>query len=85
MSYSVLWRDTAEASLLASLLRAADKPALWAVARSIDAHLRADPHAEGESRGSGWRLAFVRPFSVLFRIDEPSRTVVVEQLKWVGY
>jgi hypothetical protein len=85
MIYSVLWRDTAEANLLASLLRSADKPALWAVARAIDSRLRTNPGAEGESRGSGWRLTFARPFAVLFRIDESARTVVIEQLKWVGY
>ena len=32
MNFTVLWRDAAEANLLASLLRAADKPGLWAVA-----------------------------------------------------
>ena len=29
-------------------------------------------------------MVFVRPFSVLFAIDEPARTVFVEQIKWVG-
>ena len=57
MTFTVLWRDTAEANLLASLLRAADKPGLWAVARAIDARLRADPHAEGESRGPARRIS----------------------------
>ena len=50
MNYSVLWRDVAEAALLATILRAADKPALWATARVIDRRLQLDPHGEGESR-----------------------------------
>ena len=84
MNFTVLGREPAEASLLASLLRAADKPALWAVARDLDARLRTNPQAEGESRGPARRLAFYRPFCVLFHVDEPNRTVYVEQLKWVG-
>jgi hypothetical protein len=84
MNYSVLWRDVAEAALLASILRAADKPALWATARAIDRRLQLDPHGEGESRAAGLRILFVRPFCILYRIDDSARTVTIEQLRWVG-
>jgi hypothetical protein len=84
MSYSVRWRDVAERSLLFLLLRAVDKPALWAVARSVDEMLQSDPRDAGESREGNFRILFVRPLCVFFQVDDASRTVVIEQVGLVG-
>ena len=85
MSYSVLWRDAAERKLLIALFRAANKPTMWAVVRSIDQRLQSDPGSEGESRDdANRRILFVRPFCILFQIEESSKTVVIEELSWVG-
>lgn len=84
MNYSVLWRPIAEAAFLASMLRSVDKPSLWKVAHAINNALATDPNSIGESREGGWRLYFERPYTVLFFVDEPNRTVYVEQIKCVG-
>lgn len=85
MNYTVLWRQEASTEMLANLLRANDKPATFAAAREIERRLGLDPTDEGEGREvNHQRLAFFRPFCVLYRIDEPNRTVYIERLKWVG-
>ncbi|MBX9627225.1 MAG: hypothetical protein K2X82_25705 [Gemmataceae bacterium] len=85
MNYAVLIRPRAQAALLGYLLRAADRPALLAVGRDIDARLGRDPRGEGESRDGDTRVAFVRPFSVIYHVDEPNRTVTVEAVGWAGW
>ncbi len=84
MSYDVFWRQPASTELLAHLLRAADKPGTMAAAREIERRLQQDPLHEGEGRGEHRRMPFVRPFCVLYSVDEPNRVVTVEQLRWVG-
>lgn len=84
MAYTVKWQPPAETTLLTLLLRSADKPGDWAVVQEIEARLRVEPHQSGESREADWRLLFVRPFSVLYWVDEDGRTVYVEDLQWVG-
>lgn len=81
MNFLVRWRDRASTQLLAHLLRANDKPAMLAAAREVERRLERNPKGEGEGRGETHRLAFFRPFSVLYTIDEPNRTVYVEELK----
>ncbi len=84
MTYQVLYRDRASSAPLGHLLRAADKPGVWARVRSAEARLRTTPVDEGESRGGNFRILFARPFCYLFRVDEPARTVVIERVSWVG-
>jgi hypothetical protein len=85
MNYRVVWRPGADSAVLANLLRAADKPALWAVVRGAEQSLRLDPYAVGESRDDpAQRHAYFRPFEFLFEIDEPNRTVYVNASRWVG-
>jgi len=71
--YSVVWEKAAETSVLEALLRAADKPSLWAVATSIDADLQLNPKEAGESRDGNTRILFIRPFSILYTYDESER------------
>lgn len=84
MNYAVRWHEPASTDLLAQLLRAKDKPRMLAAAKEIERRLAENPQQEGESRGDLHRILFVRPFSVLFQIDEDARTVYVDQIKWVG-
>lgn len=84
MNYEVRWRDLAEQSLLFLLLRAVNKPALWAVARSVDELLRVNPIEEGESREDNFRILFLRPLCVFYQVDEASRTVVIEDVGLTG-
>ncbi len=84
MRYSVYWGHKAEVGFMTSMLRAVDKPALWKVAHAINNMLADHPSTASESREVDWRILFVRPYSVLYSVDEMSRTVHVEQIKWVG-
>lgn len=84
MNHAVFWSDAASNSLIAVLLRANDKPGYWAIVREIDRRLAANPLAEGESRHGDYRLLYVRPFAVLFRVDGDPREVHIEELQWVG-
>lgn len=84
MNDIVVWPPQASNGLLATLLRAADKPAGWAAAAEIEARLRVEPNEAGESREGAYRLVFVRPYSVLYLVDDQVQTVYVEQLQWVG-
>ena len=71
--YSVVWEKAAETSVLEALLRAADKPSLWAVVTSIDAELQLNPKEAGKSRDGNTRILFIRPFSILYTYDESER------------
>jgi hypothetical protein len=84
MNYGVFWLAPASTDLLAHLLRAADKPRTLATAREIDRRLQKNPGSAGEERPEGRRILFVRPFCVLYRIDDSARAVYVERVKWVG-
>ncbi|HXD85771.1 MAG TPA: hypothetical protein VN641_04715 [Urbifossiella sp.] len=83
-NYAVRWHDPASTALLAQLVRAADKQHILRAAREIERRLALNPAEEGESRGASHRLLFVRPLSVLYRIDESATTVYIDDLKWVG-
>lgn len=84
MNYEVRWHEPASTDLLAQLLRANDKPRMLAAAKEIERRLAENPQQEGESRGGTHRILFVRPFSVLFQVEEESSTVYIDEIKWVG-
>jgi hypothetical protein len=71
--------------MLAQLLRAADKPAIFSAGRQIERRLSRKPLKTGEGRTANThRIAFFRPLVVVFTVDRVSRTVVVERVGWVG-
>lgn len=84
MSYRVVWRPRAISQLTDLWVRSTNRDALNGYAQQIDRILERDPHEQGESRADNYRLWFRRPLSVLFQIDEPTRTVFVVAVKWVG-
>jgi plasmid stabilization system protein ParE len=77
MTYTVLWRPTAERQLADIWLNAADRAAVTASANWIDQQLRHDPANEGESRDGKTRIFFVPPLVIFFEVDEAGRTVYV--------
>lgn len=85
MNYQVLWRKRAEDQLASMWLRAADKELLRDCSESVDRILGRDPLAQGEARHGNARLWFYRPLCVLYQIDDPSKTVRVAAIKWVGW
>lgn len=76
MTYDVDW-DAVEGELADLWMNAADRAAVTAAVHRIDRRLQRDPSACGESRGGANRLMFDGPVGVLFRVDEPSRVVVL--------
>lgn len=85
MNYRVIWRPGADTVVLSNLLRAADKPALWAVVRAADRAMETDPYNASESRDDPRRrLPHFRPFALLFTVDDETLTVHVEATRWVG-
>ena len=85
MNYTVTWLPEADRTLLVQLLRAADKQQLLRAGRTVENKLRRDPHSAGEEREPGERILFERPLCVFFTIDDDDRTVLIEQVKWVGF
>ena len=77
MNYTVLWQPAAEEQLAALWTSAEDRNDVAAAADAIDARLRRNPLAEGESRGGVRRILFIPPLVALFVVDEPNRTVYV--------
>jgi plasmid stabilization system protein ParE len=61
MTYTVVWKPSAEA-LLAHLWNiASDRAAVAAAADALDAALRHNPQTLGESRSGGRRVMFIAP------------------------
>jgi hypothetical protein len=85
MNYTVGWTQRARIEMLAQLLRAADKQQTLRAGRTVENLLKRDPHNAGEGRDAGERILFERPVCVFFVIDEDTRTVLIERVKWVGF
>jgi hypothetical protein len=84
MNYTVRWLKTAESELMSLWIRAANRDAVAGYVEQIDRILQRTPSEQGESRDANERLWFHRPISVLYRVDETTRTVIVGRIKWVG-
>ena len=68
MTFTVVWKPTAERLLTKMWLAAADRQSITNAADTIDALLRSDPLTVGESREGNSRLIYVS-FSAYRRID----------------
>jgi hypothetical protein len=75
--FEVHWTDRADDELAAAWLSAADPAAVTRAAERVELYLARDPLGQGESRSGANRLLFVRPLSVLYRVDESARVVWV--------
>jgi hypothetical protein len=80
MTWTVVWDPSAEARLIHLWMTAPDRAAVTRAADEIDARLRRDPLNEGESRSGPYRVLFVRPLGVYYKVSEPDRLVEVLQV-----
>jgi hypothetical protein len=84
MTYTVVWKATAEQQLARTWTDAADRNAVNAAAREIDGLLRSDPWTQGESRTRTIRVAFIHPLGVYFHVSEADRLVSVLRVWLIG-
>jgi plasmid stabilization system protein ParE len=80
MSFSVVWRRSAEQELAEIWLIASDRNRVTDAARDIDELLKTRPLESGESRGDEFRVLFVEPVGVFYRVDEADLRVTVLQV-----
>ena len=77
MTYTVVWRPSAERALAEIWISAGDRRRVTDAANSIDALLRTAPLEVGESRMSNIRILTVLPLSVYYDVHEDDRLVAV--------
>jgi hypothetical protein len=78
----VEWTESA-LDRLADLFVSADlaeQDLIEAAVKRINAALAADPWDLGESRSSGWRVWFVDPLMVIFRVSQAGGRVIVSHV-----
>jgi plasmid stabilization system protein ParE len=81
MSFTVEWLPAAERQLADLWNAGPDRQAIANAADRADSLLRRNPLDRGESRAGNSRLLFIRPLSILFRVDVQTRIVQVVQIK----
>jgi plasmid stabilization system protein ParE len=77
MTFTVVWRPTAERSLTEIWLDAADGQAIANAADTIDALLRSSPLSVGEPGDGGARLLYVAPLAVYYDVHPEDMLVAV--------
>lgn len=77
MKYEVVWNPVAERRLTQLWLASRLRHAIRNAADRIDAELKRNPHACGESRDGDRRVMFVWPLGASFTIDEDQHKVQV--------
>jgi plasmid stabilization system protein ParE len=77
MTFTVVWRATAEAKLAELWLSASDRDAVTRAADAIVALLRSHPRAVGEAREAPSRIQIVPPLAVYYDVIEDDRVVAV--------
>jgi hypothetical protein len=84
VSFTIRWRDAALDDLTAAWLDAdtAEREAITTASHSIEKEIKLRPYEKGESRPEGERIFFNAPLAVLFRIEEQTQSVIIEQA-WV--
>jgi plasmid stabilization system protein ParE len=77
MTFTVIWRPSAERKLAEIWTDADDRQAIAHAADAIDALLRTEPTEVGESRVTNTRILTVSPLSVYYDVHEDDRLVAV--------
>jgi len=77
MTYTVVWRPSAERKLAEIWTGADDRQTVTDAANTIDALLRSRPLDAGESRVANIRILTVLPLSVYYDVHEEDRLVAV--------
>lgn len=77
--FAVRWEDTALNELTTIWMQAdsSTRAEITAASNQIDQELQSSPHNLGESRPEGWRIHFVYPLGIAFRIENNGQTVSV--------
>ena len=84
--FTLIWLDRALDQLADIYVAAdpADRARMAAAINALNARLRADPLAEGESRVGDRRITFIPSLSVAFRVSLSDRTVRVGRVQRYG-
>lgn len=77
MTFTVVWRPSAERNLAQAWLDAVDRQAVRDATDAIDALLRTAPDEVGESRASATRILTVSPLTVYYDVHHDDRVVAV--------
>jgi plasmid stabilization system protein ParE len=77
MTYTVIWRPSAEQKLTQVWIDATDRQAITDAANTIDTLLRTKPVEVGEARSANARILTVSPLSVYYDVLEQDRLVAV--------
>jgi plasmid stabilization system protein ParE len=77
MTFTVIWRPSAEQKLAEIWTEADDRQAVTDAADAIDVFLRTEPTEVGESRVANIRILTVSPLSVYYDVHEDDRLVAV--------
>ncbi len=77
MKYTVAWSASAQQHLARVWLATKNRQAVTSAAAVIDARLRDDPEAQGESRTPGVRVLISRPLGVEYEVVPEDRAVYV--------
>ena len=85
MKYTVIWKPAAEADLARLWTDSPDKHAITDASNRIDALLKKNPRALGESRFGNDRILVIAPLAVIFEVLEDDRLVrVLNVARWGG-
>jgi hypothetical protein len=77
MSYTVVWKRTAENKLARFWMDAQNRHQVAQAADAIDSTLKQAPSDAGESRPGDRRVVYEPPLGAIFEVREQDRTVIV--------
>lgn len=77
MTYTVVWRPSAERRLAEFWTNASDRPSITNAADSIDALLRSNPRQVGEPRRQSHHFLTIPPLSIYYDVHDDDRVVAV--------
>ena len=81
MTYTVVWKRSAERELAEIWLQAVNHDAVGHSADQIDRQLRLAPLDAGESRDEDYRILCILPLVVGYRVSEDDRVVTVVRIR----
>ena len=83
MNYTVVWKRSADDSLVELWMNSTDRTAITAAVKEIDAQLGQSPLEVGESREIDYRILCILPLVVAYRVSEDDRLVTVVKVRAV--
>ena len=83
MNYTVVWKRSADDSLVELWMNSTDRTAITAAVKEIDAQLGQSPLEAGESREIDYRILCILLLVVAYRVSEDDRLVTVVKVRAV--